>query len=224
MPDSAILFDIDGTLLDTNYLHALAWRRAFLEAGQNVPTAELHRRVGMGSDLLIADVLGATAAERLSEQVSAARQRFFDELSSEAVPFNGARELLAAIRARGSLVVLATSAGQADLAPLLKALDAADVVDEVVRGDDVDAAKPRPDVFLAAMQKVNRGPEHCVAVGDSVWDVAAATRSGIGCVCVRTGGTTRHELLEAGALAVYDDAATVLRELDHSPLAPLLMR
>jgi HAD superfamily hydrolase (TIGR01509 family) len=223
MPDSAILFDIDGTLLDTNYLHALAWRRAFLDAGQNVPTAELHRRVGMGSDLLIQDVLGPRA-ERLSEQISASRQRHFDALSAEALPFHGARELLAAVRARGALVVLATSAGQRDLAPMLDALGAADLVDEVVNGDDVDAAKPRPDVFLAAMQKLSLGPERCVAVGDTIWDVAAATRSGIGCVCVRTGGTTRHELLEAGALAVYDDAAALLAELDDGPLSPLFTR
>jgi HAD superfamily hydrolase (TIGR01509 family) len=223
MPDSAILFDIDGTLLDTNYLHALAWRRAFLDAGQNVPTAELHRRVGMGSDLLIQDVLGPRA-ERHGEQISASRQRHFDALSAEALPFDGARELLAAVRARGALVVLATSAGQRDLAPMLDALGAADLVDEVVNGDDVDAAKPRPDVFLAAMQKLSLGPERCVAVGDTIWDVAAATRSGIGCVCVRTGGTTRHELLEAGALAVYDDAAALLAELDDGPLSPLLTR
>jgi HAD superfamily hydrolase (TIGR01509 family) len=221
MPESAILFDIDGTLLDTNYLHALAWRRAFLEAGQNVPTSELHRRVGMGSDLLIADVLGP-AADQLEERISVARKRFFGELSPEALPFDGARELLAAIRSRGAMVVLATSAGEEDLAPLLKALDAE--VDEIVNGDDVDAAKPRPDVFLAAMEKVNRGPQHCVAVGDTVWDIAAATRSGIGCICVRTGGSTRAELLEAGALAVYDDVATLLRELELSPVAPFLRR
>ncbi len=221
MPDSAVLFDIDGTLLDTNYLHSLAWRRAFLEAGHNVPTAELHRRVGMGSDLLIRDVLGPSA-EDVSSAISTARQRFFDELSGEARAFDGARELLAAIRARGALVVLATSAGQQDLVPLLKALDADEVVDAVVNGDDVDAAKPRPDVFLAAMEKVNLGPDRCVAVGDTVWDIAAAARSGVGCVCVRTGGSTRHDLLEAGALAVYDDAAALLRDLEHSPIGPLL--
>ena len=223
MPDSAVLFDVDGTLLDTNYLHALAWRRAFLEAGQNVPTSELHRRVGMGSDLLIADVLGP-AAEQLSDRISAARQRFFDELGHEAVPFDGARELLAAVRSRGALVVLATSAGEQDLALLLKALDADSLVDAIVSGGDVDDAKPRPDVFLAAMQKVNLGPERCIAVGDSVWDVAAATRSGIGCICVRTGGSTRVELLEAGAVAVYDDVVALLGDLPRSPLGPLLVR
>jgi HAD superfamily hydrolase (TIGR01509 family) len=223
MPDSAVLFDIDGTLLDTNYLHALAWRRAFLEAGRNVPTSELHRRVGMGSDLLIADLLGADA-DVLGEKISAARQRFFDQLGPEAVAFDGARELLAAVRSHGALVVLATSAGEQDLAILGKALDADEVVDAVVSGGDVEDAKPRPDVFLAAMQKVNLGPEHCIAVGDTVWDIAAAARSGIGCVCVRTGGSTRHELLEAGALAVYDDVSEMLRDLDGGPLRPFLRR
>jgi HAD superfamily hydrolase (TIGR01509 family) len=224
MPDTAVLFDLDGTLVDTNYLHALAWRRAFLAAGRNVPTSELHRRVGMGSDLLIADVLGDAAAADLGEKISAARQRFFDELGSEALPFDGARELMAAVRSRGALVVLASSAGQQDLAILLKALDATDVVDEIVSGGDVDDAKPRPDVFLSAMQKVNLGPDQCVALGDTVWDIAAARRSGIGCVCVRSGGSTRQELLDAGALAVYDDAAALLGELDSSPIRPFLRR
>lgn len=223
MPDSAVLFDVDGTLLDTNYLHALAWRRAFLETGRNVPTSELHRRVGMGSDLLISDVIG-TAVPELAERISAARQRHFDDLGQEAAAFDGARDLLAAVRSRGTLVVLATSAGEQDLALLLKALDANELVDEIVSGAEVDDAKPSPDVFLAAMQKVNLGPEHCVAVGDTVWDIAAARRSGIGCVCVRTGGSTQHELMEAGALAVYDDAATLLRDLDQSPLRPLFRR
>jgi HAD superfamily hydrolase (TIGR01509 family) len=213
----AVLFDVDGTLVDTNYLHALAWRRAFLDHGFDIPTAEVHRRVGMGSDRLMRELLGA---ER--DDVSEGRRRHFDALKPEIRALPGARELLEDVARRGGRVVLATSSEEGDVEALLDALDPGDEVLAVTSSGDVEEAKPAPDVFRAALDKAGTPPEAALAVGDTVWDVEAARRSGLDCVTVMTGGISRLELLDAGAAAVYHDLNELREGLDDSPIGKLL--
>ncbi|HEY3603052.1 MAG TPA: HAD family hydrolase [Sporichthyaceae bacterium] len=218
--NSAVLFDIDGTLLDSNYLHALAWRRAFVECGHNVPTAWIHRHIGQGSDLLLRELLpGVDEAARAA--AAAAHGRHFEVLKPELRAFDGAVELLAAVSQRGPRVVLASSASAGELPALLEALGGAEHVDVVTSSEDVTEAKPDPEIFRVAMARAGVDAGHAIAVGDTVWDIEAARRAGIGCVGVLTGGISRAELDEAGAVAVYRDTAELLAGLDSGPLRTL---
>ena len=212
--DRAVLFDIDGTLVDTNYLHVLAWRRVFLERNEpEITCARIHRLVGMGSDELLETLCG-----RPRPELKAARARQFDALKPDIQAFPLAGDLLRALHHRGVRVVLATSAEKSDLEALLAVIDADEAIDAVTSAGEVDAAKPAPDLFSVALDEAGTSPEATVAVGDTVWDVEAATRAGLRCVAVTTGGVTRAELEAAGAVAVYDDVAALLDGLDESPL------
>ncbi|MGH2688538.1 MAG: HAD family hydrolase [Actinomycetota bacterium] len=206
----AVLFDIDGTLVDTNYLHAIAWRRAFTEAGFDVATAWIHHRVGMGAGRLMQDLIGE---ER--EDVKRAWRRHFEALKPEIRAFEGAVDLLREVHGRGIRVVLASSSEESDLEALLAALGADDVVDCVTSAGDVGEAKPSPEVFEVAMRKASCDPSRSIVVGDSVWDVLAARKANIPCICVLTGGIAAGVLLEAGAFAVYQDVREVRSELDR---------
>jgi len=217
---SAVLFDIDGTLLDSNYLHALAWRRAFVELGLNVPTAWVHRHIGQGSELLLRELL-PDADEGTLEAAKKGHAEHFNALKPELRAFDGARELLAAVAQRGARVVLASSASALELPALLEALGGTEHVDIVTSSEDVTDAKPDPEIFKVAMARAGVGPGDAVAIGDTVWDIEAARRAGIGCIGVLTGGISRAELDEAGALAVYRDAAELLAGLDAGPLRAL---
>jgi HAD superfamily hydrolase (TIGR01509 family) len=213
-PGRAVLFDIDGTLVDSNYLHAVAWRRVFLELGElEITTARIHRLVGMGSDELLETLFGRSRPE-----LKPARARHFDALKPEIRAFPRAADLLRALHGRGIRVVLATSAEKSDLEALLGAIDADDAIDAVTSAGEVEAAKPAPDLFSVARGEAGTAPESTVVVGDTVWDVEAARRAGLGCVGVMSGGISRTELEEAGALAVYDDVGALLDRLDDSPL------
>jgi HAD superfamily hydrolase (TIGR01509 family) len=210
----AVIFDIDGTLVDTNYLHALAWRRVFLEQDEpGIFTARIHRLVGMGSDELLETLFGRPRPELKPE-----RARHFDALKPEIRAFPRAGDLLHALHDRGVRVVLATSAEKSDLEALLEAIDADDAIDSVTSAGEVDAAKPAPDLFCVALEEAGTAPEATIVVGDTVWDVKAAARAGLRCVGVTCGGISRAELLEAGAVAVYDDAAALLDGLEDSLL------
>ena len=210
----AVVFDIDGTLADTNYLHALAWRRVFLDHGEEqIATASIHRLVGMGSDELLAALFGRPRPELKPE-----RARQFAALKPEIRAFPGAAELLRAVNHRGARVVLATSAEKDDLEALLAAIDADDAIDAVTSAGEVEAAKPAPDLFAVALEEAGTPAEATVVVGDTVWDVEAAARAGLRCVAVTSGGISRAELEAAGAVAVYDDVAALLEGLDESPL------
>jgi HAD superfamily hydrolase (TIGR01509 family) len=209
-----VLFDVDGTLVDTNYLHVLAWRRVFLEHGEpGITSARIHRLVGMGSDELLETLFGRTRPELKPE-----RARHFDVLKPEIRALPRAADLLRALHDRGVRVVLATSAEKSDLEALLAVLDADDAIDGVTSAGEVDAAKPAPDLFSVALEEAGTEPEATVVVGDTVWDVQAADRAGLACVAVLSGGIGRAELEDAGAVAVYDDVATLLDNLDQSPL------
>ena len=210
----AVLFDIDGTLVDTNYLHALAWRRVFLDRGEpEITTARIHRLVGMGTDELLDTLFGRPRPELKPE-----RARHFEALKREIRAFPRAAELLRTVHDRGVRVVLATSAEKSDLEALLAAIDADDAIDAVTSAGEVEAAKPAPDLFAVALEEAGTPAEATVVVGDTVWDVEAASRAGLPCVAVTSGGISRAELTAAGAVAVYDDVAALLDGLDDSPL------
>ncbi len=211
-----VLFDLDGTLVDTNYLHTLAWSRALRDAGEWAPMNAIHRLVGMGADQFLPDLLGHDSPE-----ASAARPGHYNKMIGDAVAFPGAAKLLRAVHTQGLAVVLATSASDDDLTVLRKILDADDVIDTHTSADDIDRSKPDPEVFVTAMRVANIDPRRALAVGDSVWDIRAARAAGIGCVAVESGGFSQHELSEAGALDVYQDVDELRRQLNTSPVALL---
>lgn len=210
------MFDVDGTLFDTNYLHTLAWSRAFADAGEWAPMHAIHRLVGMGSDRLVVELLGHESPEAL-----AARPKRYKELVDEARPFPGAADLLRHAHGKGLTVVMATSAVANELDALLDKLGAFDVIDAITTSDDIDEPKPASDVFAKAMKTASVDPRRALAVGDSVWDVMSARAAGIGCVAVEPGGYSEHELAEAGALHVYRDVGEILDQFHTSPLAAL---
>jgi HAD superfamily hydrolase (TIGR01549 family) len=212
-----VLFDIDGTLVDTNYLHAVAWRRAFRETGHDVPTAWVHQRVGMGAPQLLDELIGEE-----DEQVKDAWRRHFDELKGEVHALPGAVSLLRAVAAAGARVVLASSTEEQDLDVLLRALDADDVIEEVTSSADVDQAKPSPEVFQTALEKAGARPDRAIVVGDTVWDVRAAKAAGLDCICLLTGGIHRLALEAEGAIAVYRNPEELTERLEESPIGALL--
>jgi HAD superfamily hydrolase (TIGR01509 family) len=219
MPDDrpVVLFDIDGTLVDTNYLHAVAWRRAFVETGHDVPTAWVHHRIGMGSSQLLDELIGGE-----DDEVKDAWRRQFDQLKSEIRPLPGAAALLRAVAAAGARVVLASSTEEKDLDALLEAIDAEDVIDEVTSSGDVDEAKPSPEVFQTALEKAGADAAGAIVVGDTVWDIRAAKAAGLECICLLTGGIDRLALEAEGAVAVYRDPEELTEQLQQSPIGALL--
>lgn len=222
MPDTAtpltVLFDIDGTLVDSNYLHVDAWSQAFVQAGHPVDTWRIHRGIGMDSAKLLALLLGDDA-EAVGPVAKDAHGRLYAAMAGRLRTFEGARELLRELSARGHTVVLATSAPQEELDALLEVLDLEDTLDVVTSAEDAENAKPAPEILQVALERADTAPEHAVMIGDAVWDVEAAGRAGVRCIGVLTGGTARSELEAAGAVAVYQDVAEILAGLDDSILA-----
>ncbi len=219
MPDprvTAVLFDIDGTLTDTNYLHILAWRRAFLEAGEDVASARIHRMIGASGGRLMQELIGG---ER--DDVKHGWHRHFTDLKREIRAFPRAADLLRAVAAKGSHVVLATSSEPDDVEALTDAIAADDAIHAVTSAGDVEEAKPSPEVFQAALDAAGVGPDDAIVVGDSVWDVEAARRAGLDTVGLLSGGFSAAELEGAGAIAIYDDPAGLLAGLEASPIGRL---
>ena len=213
----AVLLDVDGTLVDTNYLHTLAWSRAFGDVGEWAPMNAIHRLIGMGGDQLIPQLLGHDC-----EEVAARRTVRYGELIGEAKAFPSAAELIYRVHELGVSVVLATSSPKNELDILIDLLGVRDVLDGVTSADDVENSKPDPEVFAKAMEIGSADPRKTVAVGDSVWDVEAADAAGIPCIGIESGGFSRHELSEAGAIAVYRDVAQLHNQLDLSLIGQLL--
>jgi HAD superfamily hydrolase (TIGR01509 family) len=211
-----VLFDVDGTLVDTNYLHTLAWARAFHDIGEWAPMNAIHRLVGMGGDQLVPRVLGHD-----SPSAAEARVRRYGELQGEARTFPGASELLRRVHGEGLVVVLATSSPRDELHAMIELLDVGDAIDAVTSSDDVDNSKPEPDVFEAALQAGSVDRERTVVVGDSVWDIQAARAAGLATLGVESGGFSRHELSEQGALHVYRDVQEILDQFHTGPLGSL---
>jgi HAD superfamily hydrolase (TIGR01509 family) len=203
-----VVLDVDGTLMDTNYLHTEAWARAFEEVGHRVPRVELHKQVGKGSDLLIGEfVEDEESAERIDELHS----EFYGELQEYGHPLPGAKELIPTLAERGREVWFVTSAKDEELEHHLSELEAEGRISGVVNSSDVENSKPAPDIFELALERAGATADETVAVGDTVWDIEAADRAGIRTVAVLTGGAySRQELKEAGAAAVYQDCAALL--------------
>jgi HAD superfamily hydrolase (TIGR01509 family) len=218
-PAIAVL-DIDGTLIDSNYHHALAWYRALRSVGETYPVWQLHRLIGMGGDQLVEAVGGEDLESRVGDRARERQGREVDALVEEMAPLPGARDLLVAVKERGHRLVLASSAQQRHVEAFLDKLDARDLADDWTSSADVEASKPAPDLLQVALTKVGAPPDaSSVVVGDSVWDVEAAKRAGMPAIAVRSGGFGDDELRQAGAIALYDTPADLTKALDDTPLA-----
>ncbi|MBJ7329138.1 MAG: HAD family hydrolase [Solirubrobacteraceae bacterium] len=215
MPAAAIV-DIDGTLVDTNYHHALAWQRAMAAHGHEVPGWKIHRTIGMGGDRLVAHLLGDDVEDRQGDAIRATEKERYGDLIGEVRAFPGARDLLVALREQELAVVLASSAKQEELDWYLDLLDVRDVVTGWTSAADVESTKPAPDLVQIAIDKA--GDPDAVMIGDTVWDVQAAGRAGIGAIAVLSGGFGADELREAGAVLVVEDVAELIGDLAATPL------
>jgi HAD superfamily hydrolase (TIGR01549 family) len=219
--DTAV-FDVDGTLVDTNYHHVLAWHRAFGAVGVRVPLWTVHRAIGMGGDRLVAHVAGDDVERRHGDDVRAHWESAFDDLLGEVVAFDGASELLGEVAARGFKVVLASSGKARHVRAFLELVGDTSQVDAVVTSDDVDESKPDPDLVREAIRRV--GGDVGILVGDSIWDCRAGRRAGIETIAVKTGGFAESELREAGAIDVVASLVDLRDKLDATPLASATSR
>ena len=216
MAVEAALLDVDGTLIDSNYQHALAWYRAFREHGIVLPVWRIHRAIGMGGDQLVPALLGEEKDREQGDEIRDTRDSLYKKLIDEVEPFHGSHDLISDIRDRGLRVVLASSSPQDELDRYLELLDARDLADAWTTKDDVEATKPAPDLVRAALDKA--GTESAVMIGDTRWDIEAAAKAGLETICVMTGGWSRQELLDAGAVAVFESVDELLERLDETPL------
>jgi HAD superfamily hydrolase (TIGR01509 family) len=214
------VLDVDGTLVDTNYQHALAWYRAFRSLGETYPIWRIHRLIGMGGDRLVAALGGDDVEARIGDD---ARERWveeFDRLIDEVAPLPGARQFITAVRERGHRVVLASSGKPQHVDHFLDLLDARDLAEAWTSSEDVESTKPAPDLLQVALKKVGEPLDApSVVVGDSVYDVEAAKNAGMPAIVVRSGGFGDDELREAGAVAIYDTPADLAAALDGTDLA-----
>src|SRR4051794_11447854 len=190
-----VLFDVDGTLVDTNYLHVVAWWHAFRSQGHVVPMRKLHETVGQGADRFVESILG-----HRDDAIGDAHSDFYGPNLHQLAPFPGAADLLRATKKAGLGVVLATSASEEEADHLTDALGADDVVDAVTHKDDVEESKPDPDIVETALRKGEVDRSAALFVGDTVWDVVAARKAEVDCIAVLTGGIAEHDLREAGAV------------------------
>jgi HAD superfamily hydrolase (TIGR01509 family) len=203
-----VVLDVDGTLMDTNYLHTEAWARAFERAGHRVPRVKLHREVGKGATLLIHDFVDD---EETAEKIQGFHSEVYEELQEYGHPLPGAKELISSLEDRGYEVWFVTSAKDEELAHHIQELDAEDRIEGVVNSSAVENPKPAPDIFEETLRRAGASAEETVALGDAVWDIEAAREAGIRTVAVLSGGAFhRSELEEAGAVDVYEDCAALL--------------
>lgn len=221
MTTPAVLFDIDGTLVDSNYLHVHAWQRAFHDAGLPVQAWHIHRSIGMDGSTLV-DELSNGADDAVQKRLKDLHTRYYEADAALLSPLPGARDLLRRVADLGPQVVLATSAPENELALLRQTLDCEGLVSEITSSADVDQAKPKPDIVNVALKKAGVAADEAVFVGDTVWDVEASARAGVPCIAVLSGGVSRGELEKAGAAAIFDDAQHLCDQLDGSPIAALL--
>jgi HAD superfamily hydrolase (TIGR01509 family) len=213
----AAILDVDGTLVDTNYQHALAWYRAFRGQGVVLPVWRVHRHIGMGGDQLVAALCSEEFDREHGDAVREAESDLYRELIDEVEPLAGAKELVRDLSRRGHAVVLASSAKEHEVEHYLDLLDAREVADGWTTAADVEATKPEPDLVKAAVEKAGGGP--AAMVGDSTWDCEAAGRAGLETIAVLTGGFSEQELRDAGASVVFESIEELHERLDETPLA-----
>ena len=216
MPRAAIL-DLDGTLVDTNYHHALAWYRAFRQHGIVLPVWRVHRHIGMGGDKLITALAGEEVERERGDDIRAAEKALYLALIEETEALEGARDLMVELKRRAHPVVLASSAKANELDHYLDLLDARELANAWTSSADVDATKPDPDLVHAALDKA--GTDDAVMIGDTNWDVEAARKAGLETIAVMTGGFSERELVDAGAVMVFESLVELRERLDETPLA-----
>jgi HAD superfamily hydrolase (TIGR01549 family) len=214
MPPAAIL-DVDGTLVDTNYQHAIAWYRAFRRHEIVLPVWRIHRHIGMGGDQLVSALAGEEVEAELGDRIRDAESELYAELIEEVRPLAGAPELIRDLKQRDHAVVLASSAKEDEVEHYIDLLDARNLVDDWTASDDVDATKPEPDLIKAALAKAGGG--EAVMLGDSTFDIEAAERAGLQTVAVLTGGFSDQELRDAGAVAVFESVEELRESLAQTP-------
>jgi HAD superfamily hydrolase (TIGR01509 family) len=212
-----VVLDVDGTLVDSNFQHALTWHRAFARHGRAIPAWRTHRAIGMGGDQLVPALAGEEWAAEHGAAVSETEAALFGELIANVAPLPGARAFLETLSDRGYAVVLGSSSKQSDLDVFLDLLDARRLVDGWTVSDDVEQTKPEPDIVHAALAKLG-DPNDGVMIGDSVYDIQAAHAAGLPAIGLLTGGFGAQELRDVGAEYVFEDLLELLAKLDETPL------
>ena len=213
------ILDIDGTLVDTNYHHAIAWFRAFRRHGIVLPLWRIHRHMGMGGDQVVQALTDEATERKHGEDIRSAEAALYLELIAEVQTMDGARDLIEQLKGRDHVVVLASSAKQAEVDHYLELLGARELADDWTTSADVEATKPAPDLVRAALERVGGSARDAVMIGDTPWDIYAARNAGVGTLAVRTGGFGVDELREAGALDVFESVAELSSRLDQTALA-----
>jgi HAD superfamily hydrolase (TIGR01509 family) len=216
-----VLFDVDGTLVDTTFLHAVCWAESLRQHGHEVPMSRLHHLIGMSGDRLLDAVLGEQRDRDADEEFENAHLTLYRQHWGRLVRLPGAAKLLYACADRGLDVVLASSASAEELDALTSTIDADDAITVATSSADADAGKPAPDIVQAALDQSGLAPENAVFVGDAVWDGEAANRAGVVFVGVTCGGTPEADLREAGAVEVWRDPAELLENLGDSAIGRL---
>lgn len=219
-----VLFDVDGTLVDSNYLHTVAWWQAFRRLDYDIPMAAIHRAIGMGGDKLIGHLLGGDPDPEIEETLDSTHAAVISTFWPSLRAFDGAADLLRATASRGLAVVLASSASAADLDALRAAIDADDAITKATSSSDAAESKPAPDILQAALDSADMRAEDTVFVGDSLWDIKSAAKLGIPTVALTCGGTSEAELREAGARQVFAGPRELLEHLDDSLIGQLTTR
>jgi len=212
------ILDVDGTLVDSNYQHTLAWEKAFRQSGIVVPGWRLHRHIGMGGDKLVPAVTDERTDAEKGDEIRSAEKALYLDMIEQVEPLPGARDLIDELKRRDRRVVLASSAKSDELDHYLDLLGARDVVDAWTSSADVDATKPDPDLVHVAIEKAGCSPGDAVMVGDTSWDCAAATKAGVPTLALLCGEFGAQELLDAGAVAVFETPADLHARLDETPL------
>ncbi|HWF51722.1 MAG TPA: HAD family hydrolase [Solirubrobacteraceae bacterium] len=210
------VLDIDGTLVDTNYHHTVAWYRAFRRHGIVLPIWRIHRHIGMGGDQMVKALTDERTEREQGDEIRSDEGSEYRELIDEVEPMEGSRELIEELKGRGHTVVLASSAKEDEVEHYLDLLDARELADGWTTSADVEATKPEPDLVQAALERGGR--EGGMMVGDTPWDVKSAHGAGIETLAVLTGGFSAAELRDAGALDVFESVAELGSKLDHTPL------
>ena len=213
------ILDIDGTLVDTNYQHALAWYRAFRRHEIVLPVWRIHRHIGMGGDQLVGALTDEQTENRLGDEIRGVESELYGELIEEVETMDASRELIVELKDRGHTVILASSAKGGEVDHYLDLLDARSLADGWTTSADVEATKPQPDLVRAALECAGgKRDRDAVMVGDTPWDVRAADAAGVPTLAVMTGGFGVDELQESGAVEVFESVAELRSRLDHSAL------